>query len=58
MTIPLAHASHWLVSLLYVAPVIVLVGGLVWQRRRDDGLDTDDPDGGVYADDAWDDDLT
>ena len=51
----LAHASHWLVSLLYVLPVVVLVGALVWQRRRDDGEDVDDD--GVFADGAWDDDL-
>ncbi len=54
---PLAHASHWLVSLLYVAPVVILIGGLLWQRRRDGALpDGGDPDD-VFADGAWDDDL-
>lgn len=32
---PLAHAGHWLVSLLYLAPVILIVGALVVQNRRD-----------------------
>ena len=32
---PLAHAGHWLVSLLYLAPVLIVVLALVWQARRD-----------------------
>jgi hypothetical protein len=32
---PLAHAGHWIASLLYVAPVAVIVGALLWQSRRD-----------------------
>ena len=32
---PLAHAGHWLASLLYVAPVAVIVVALLWQGRRD-----------------------
>lgn len=35
---PLAHAGHWLAQLLYVAPVIVVVGWIaaraVLDRRR------------------------
>ena len=33
--IPLAHPTHWLASLLYLAPVFVLAGGIVWQRKQD-----------------------
>lgn len=39
----IAHTSHWLVSLLYLAPVAIVVGALSWQswrggrRRRNDG---------------------
>ena len=33
--IPLAHPTHWLASLLYLAPVFVLAGGIAWQRRAD-----------------------
>jgi hypothetical protein len=32
---PLAHAGHWLASLLYVAPVALIVGALLWQSWRD-----------------------
>ena len=32
---PLAHAGHWLASLLYVAPVLLIVGALLWQSWRD-----------------------
>ena len=32
---PLAHAGHWLASLLYLAPVLVVVGALVWQSWRE-----------------------
>jgi len=48
MTIPLAHAGHWLVQLLYLAPILliaVLVGwGKLQEKRgkrpgRDDGDD-------------------
>ena len=35
LTIPLAHAGHWLASLLYLVPVIILGGGILWQRRND-----------------------
>lgn len=56
--LPLAHASHWLVSLLYVAPVVILVGALVVARRRDARLGPDDVDReDVFADGVWDDDL-
>ena len=29
MSLPLAHAGHWLASLLYVAPVAIIVAALV-----------------------------
>jgi hypothetical protein len=32
---PLAHAGHWLASLLYLVPVLIVVGALVWQGWRD-----------------------
>jgi hypothetical protein len=36
MTVPpLAHAGHWLASLLYVAPVVLIVAALAWQSWRD-----------------------
>lgn len=57
-SLPLAHASHWLVSLLYLAPVVILVGALVVARRRDARLGPDGDDGDeVFADGVWDDDL-
>ena len=27
----LAHAGHWLAGLLYLAPVVIVVGALVYQ---------------------------
>ena len=32
---PIAHAGHWIANLLYVGPVVVVVGALVWQSWRD-----------------------
>ena len=35
----LAHAGHWLVQLLYVVPVLFVVGAIVWskiQERREE----------------------
>jgi hypothetical protein len=34
MTLPLAHVGHWIVNLLYVAPILVIVVALVVQRLR------------------------
>jgi len=31
----LAHAGHWLVQLIYLAPLVVLVGVIVAGRMRD-----------------------
>ena len=33
--IPLAHAGHWIASLLYVVPVALIVGALLWQSWRE-----------------------
>ena len=33
----LAHAGHWLVSLAYIAPLIVLVGRVRERRERRGG---------------------
>ena len=35
MTPVLAHAGHWIANLLYLAPVLVIVGALGLQRWRD-----------------------
>jgi hypothetical protein len=48
----LAHAGHWLAGLLYLAPVLIVVGALGLQsmkdrRRGEDEPDDDAPDAGV-----------
>ena len=45
----LAHAGHWLAGLLYLAPVVIVVGALVlqsWKDRRlpDEEREGDTPD--------------
>lgn len=35
MTVPLAHAGHWIANLLYAAPVLVVLGALARQRLRE-----------------------
>jgi hypothetical protein len=35
MNVPLAHAGHWLESVLFLAPVVVLVVILTVQGRRE-----------------------
>jgi hypothetical protein len=42
----LAHAGHWLAGLLYLAPVVIVVGALGYQsfkdrRRGDDDVEAD-----------------
>ncbi|MBW3607038.1 MAG: hypothetical protein KY463_01565 [Actinobacteria bacterium] len=32
---PIAHAGHWLVNVLYVAPLLVVIGVLAWQSMKD-----------------------
>lgn len=39
MTLVFAHAGHWIVSILYLAPVAAVVGWLAfqsWRARRKD----------------------
>jgi hypothetical protein len=45
-TLPMAHAGHWFAGLLYLAPVLIVVGALWWQSLRDKrrGADQDDED--------------
>lgn len=33
--VPVAHAGHWLANLLYLLPVLVLAGGIAYQRMAD-----------------------
>ena len=44
MTVPLAHAGHWIANLLYLGPVAVVVGALAWQSWRDRRQRRHDPD--------------
>ena len=30
-----AHAGHWAAGLLYLAPVVIVVGALAWQSYKD-----------------------
>jgi hypothetical protein len=38
----LAHAGHWLAGLLYLAPVVIVVGALVFQSWKDKRLGVDE----------------
>jgi hypothetical protein len=43
----LAHAGHWLAGLLYLAPVVIVVGALGYQswkdrRRGDDDVEVNE----------------
>lgn len=51
MTIPMAHAGHWLAGLMYLAPVLIVVGALGWQSLKDRRLGPEDDDE-LGADDA------
>ena len=35
MILPIAHGGHWLINLLYVAPLVVVVGVLGYQSLKD-----------------------
>jgi len=39
-----AHAGHWLVQLIYLVPLVVLVGVIVAGRRRDRRADRERSD--------------
>lgn len=55
--LPLAHSGHWAISLLYLAPVLILVGALAIARVRDNRLDDEDEQDAVFHEGAFDDDL-
>jgi hypothetical protein len=44
MTPLFAHAGHWAAQLLYLAPVIAMVGALVWARIRGPSENDDEKD--------------
>ena len=35
MILPIAHAGHWAINLLYVAPLVIAVGVLAFQSLKD-----------------------
>lgn len=37
-----AHAGHWFAGLLYLAPVLIVVGALLWQSHKDKKLGPDE----------------
>jgi hypothetical protein len=39
---PFAHAGHWAAQLLYLAPVLAMVGAIVWAKIRGRGAEDDD----------------
>jgi 4-hydroxybenzoate polyprenyltransferase len=41
----LAHAGHWIAGLLYLAPVLIVVGALLYQSWKDKRRGDDEPDG-------------
>lgn len=40
MSPPVAHATHWVTGLLYLAPVLVLAAAVLWQRLKARNGDT------------------
>jgi hypothetical protein len=41
---PLAHAGHWAAQLLYLAPVLAMVGAIIWAKVRGHGADDEEPE--------------
>ena len=39
-----AHAGHWIGQLLYLAPVVALVGALAWAKYKDRRGSNHEPD--------------
>jgi hypothetical protein len=39
---PIAHAGHWIADLLYVAPLVLALGFLFVQSRRDKRSDKEE----------------
>ena len=35
LIVPIAHVGHWAVNLLYVAPLVIVVGVLAYQSLKD-----------------------
>ena len=35
--LPIAHVGHWAIWLLYAVPVVIVLGSIVVQLRRDRG---------------------
>jgi hypothetical protein len=44
MTPPLAHAGHWAAQILYLMPVLAMVGALVWAKLRERRHSAEEPD--------------
>jgi len=43
MTVPVAHAGHWVAQLLYLTPILAMLGALVWSRfRGGSGIDEEE----------------
>ena len=40
----IAHAGHWIGQLLYLAPVVALVGALAWAKFKDRHSGDQEPD--------------
>jgi hypothetical protein len=32
---PVAHAGHWLAQMLYLAPVLAMLGAVAWAKLRE-----------------------
>jgi 4-hydroxybenzoate polyprenyltransferase len=43
----LAHAGHWIAGLLYLAPVLIVVGALMYQSWKDKRRGPDEDDDGT-----------
>jgi cytochrome c-type biogenesis protein CcmH/NrfF len=44
--LPIAHAGHWAIWILYAVPVLIVLGSIVVQlrrERREDAAGDDDP---------------
>jgi hypothetical protein len=39
-----AHAGHWIGQLLYLTPVVALVGALAWAKYKDRRREPHEPD--------------
>jgi hypothetical protein len=46
----LAHAGHWFAGLLYLAPVLIVVGALMYQSWKDKRLGDEEEGGGDTPD--------